>query len=80
MPGRLAKLLLTLAEESGLSEGDNWVLDIAVTQSTLAAMIGGSRPSVNQSLRSFESKGYIAIRGREVLIKRPDLLRQRAIP
>jgi CRP/FNR family transcriptional regulator, cyclic AMP receptor protein len=79
LPGRVAKLLLTLSEDRGRPVEGFVVLDLEMTQSNLAAMVGGSRPSVNQILKAFEDKGYIELRGREIIIKRPDLLHNRAV-
>jgi CRP-like cAMP-binding protein len=76
--GRMAKLLLTLAEERGKDSGDGIVLDLNLTQADLAAMVGGSRQSVNQTLRSFESRGYLSIEGRIIRLKKPAELRRRA--
>jgi CRP/FNR family cyclic AMP-dependent transcriptional regulator len=76
--GRMAKLLLTLATERGEETSDGILLDLNLTQADLAAMVGGSRQSVNQTLRSFESRGYLAIDGRAITLKRPADLRRRA--
>jgi CRP/FNR family transcriptional regulator, cyclic AMP receptor protein len=75
--GRVAKLLVGLAEKNEAGEGDI-ELDMNLTQSDLASMVGGSRQSVNQILRSFERRGYLEMHGRKLLIKAPDLLRKRA--
>ena len=61
--GRMAKLLLTLAEERGKESAEGIVLDLNLTQADLAAMVGGSRQSVNQTLRSFESPRLPGHRG-----------------
>ena len=76
--GRMAKLLLTLAEERGKESADGIVLDLNLTQADLAAMVGGSRQSVNQTLRSFKSRGYLDIEGRIIRLKKPAELRRRA--
>ncbi|MEA2509977.1 MAG: family transcriptional regulator, cyclic receptor protein [Actinomycetota bacterium] len=76
--GRMAKLLLTLADDRGKQTGDGIVLDLNLTQADLAAMVGGSRQSVNQTLRSFESRGYLAIEGRTITLRKPGELRRRA--
>jgi CRP/FNR family transcriptional regulator, cyclic AMP receptor protein len=78
--GRVAKLLLALAQERGEARGDAIVLDLHLTQSDLAGMVGGSRQSVNQILRAFERRGYLVFHHRQVVIRRPDLLRRRAAP
>jgi CRP-like cAMP-binding protein len=41
-------------------------------------MVGGSRQSVNQVLHSFERRGYLALDGRRIIVKKPDLLQRRA--
>lgn len=75
--GRVAKLLVGLAEKN--EGGGNGVeLDLHLTQSDLASMVGGSRQSVNQILRSFERRGYVEVHGRKLILKAPDLLRKRA--
>ncbi|CAN5720899.1 Crp/Fnr family transcriptional regulator [soil metagenome] len=76
--GRVAKLLLALANERGEARGDETVLDLHMTQSDLAGMVGGSRQSVNQILRTFERRGYLEFHGRQVVLKQPELLRRRA--
>jgi CRP/FNR family cyclic AMP-dependent transcriptional regulator len=78
LAGRVAKLLVTLAEERGERSGDSILLDLRLSQSHLAGMVGGSRPSVNQILRSFQDRGYLEMEGRKIVVKRPDLLRRRA--
>ncbi len=79
LPGRVAKLLVTLAEEVGDLREEGTLLDLRMTQGTLAGMVGGSRPSVNQILRNFEQRGYLELQGKQILIKRPELLRRRAV-
>lgn len=76
--GRVAKLVVDLANQRGHREGAATILDLDMTQSDLAAMVGGSRQSVNQILKSFERHGYLELHGRRVVIKRPDLLERRA--
>jgi CRP/FNR family cyclic AMP-dependent transcriptional regulator len=76
--GRVAKLLLTLAADRGQSRGDETLLDLHMTQTNLAAMVGGSRQSVNQILRAFERRGYLEFHGRQVVLRHPEMLRRRA--
>ncbi len=76
--GRVAKLLLGLADERGIKEGDEMVLDLHLTQADLASMVGGSRQRVNMILRSFEDRGYIHLDGRRIVLKQPAGLRRRA--
>ncbi|HSO93188.1 MAG TPA: Crp/Fnr family transcriptional regulator [Candidatus Dormibacteraeota bacterium] len=76
--GRVAKLLLGLAEDRGVTDADGLALDLHLTQTDLANMVGGSRQSVNQVLHSFERRGYLALDGRRIVIKRPELLLKRS--
>lgn len=73
LQGRVAKLLLTLLEARSV---DGTSLDLNMTQSELAAMVGGSRPSVNQVLKALEGRGYIALDGKQVVINDADSLRR----
>ena len=69
--GRVAKLLVQLAREGN-------VLDLNLTQSDLAAMVGGSRQSVNQILQAFQRRGYLDLEGRRITLKRLDALSRRS--
>lgn len=75
--GRLAKALAALADRDGRAEGDAIVLTLPLTQTELAEMVGGSRQSVNHILRTFEDRGFLEIRGREVVISDLEGLRHR---
>ncbi|MFN2594507.1 MAG: Crp/Fnr family transcriptional regulator [Actinomycetota bacterium] len=77
--GRLAKLLMKLADDRGTVAADGCIaMDLQLTQTDLANMIGASRQSVNATLRSLERRGYIEVEGRTISIKKPDQLRRRA--
>jgi CRP-like cAMP-binding protein len=76
--GRVAKLLLALAEKEGASSEEGVVLDLQMTQTDLAAMVGGSRQSVNQILHQFAKRGYLELEGRRVILRDVDHLRHRA--
>lgn len=75
--GRLAKLLLGLATKQGIARGDA-VLNLGLTQSDLAAMIGASRPAVNRVLHSFADRGFLKIDGQVIILLDLDELRRRA--
>jgi CRP-like cAMP-binding protein len=75
--GRVAKLLLRLAEERGTAESGGLVLDLHLTQTDLANMVGGSRQSVNQVLNAFERLGYLELDGRRIVITKRELLERR---
>jgi CRP-like cAMP-binding protein len=76
--GRVAKLLTRLASERGETTEEGVILDLHLTQTDLASMVGGSRQSVNQILRAFETRGYLEVSGRSILVKQPEVLRRRA--
>jgi CRP-like cAMP-binding protein len=76
--GRIAKLVLQMAGDVGTETADGITLDLHLTQSEIASMVGGSRQSVNQVLRSFERRGYIDMRGKSIVVKEPETLRRRA--
>lgn len=78
LDGRVAKLLVHLGEQTRESGTEGRAIDLGMSQSDLAARIGGSRQSVNQSLHRFVNRGYIKIDKRRVLIKDLERLRHRA--
>jgi CRP-like cAMP-binding protein len=75
LPGRVAKLLARIAADRGKQEGTAVVVDLGVTQTDLARMVGGSRQSVNQALRDLERQGAIEVDGHCVRIHDLDRLR-----
>ncbi|MEU6714762.1 Crp/Fnr family transcriptional regulator [Nonomuraea purpurea] len=73
--GRLAKLLLQLADRHGQSDG---VVDLpGLTQSDLAALIGASRPAVNRALQSLVARNLITVQGRTITLLDVTALRRR---
>lgn len=74
LPGRVAKLLMRSYQALGRPSA----LDLRLTQTDIANMVGGSRQSVNQILGHLASRGYIEARGRIIVIKDPDALQHRA--
>jgi CRP/FNR family transcriptional regulator, cyclic AMP receptor protein len=76
--GRVAKLILGMARPAASGDGAAVVLDLHLTQTDLAAMVGGSRQSVNQILHAFERRGYLEVRGRHIAINDLEALRRRA--
>lgn len=77
LPARLAKTLVELGHNYGEPEANGAVrVTLRLTQSELAAMVGGSRPTVNQLLQRFRRLGWIAIEGRSLVLLREDRLRR----
>src|SRR4029453_6657534 len=71
LQGRVAAKLLDLTEAGQTTTR-------RITQVELATMVGGARQTVNQALRSLESRGYIRPLGRTFEILDRDQLRRLA--
>lgn len=68
--GRVAQLLLDLAEESGGPR-----ITRRLTHHTIAQMIGSSRETVSRAMRELVERGAIEVSRREITIKQADALR-----
>ena len=67
--GRVAQLLLKLAEESGGPR-----ITRRLTHHTIAQMIGSSRETVSRAMRELVERGTIDVSRREITIKHPEAL------
>jgi CRP/FNR family transcriptional regulator/CRP/FNR family cyclic AMP-dependent transcriptional regulator len=68
--GRVATVLLQIAEESGTVTPRGVAIRSRPTQQELANMAGTSRETVSRVLKRLEEQGYIATQGREIVILR----------
>ena len=75
--GRLAKLLLRLVHDGDLV-GESTILDMGLSQSDLAAMVGATRPAVNRALQVLAARGLIVINGQVIELRDLPGLRRRA--
>jgi CRP/FNR family transcriptional regulator/CRP/FNR family cyclic AMP-dependent transcriptional regulator len=75
--GRVAKKLLELAETSGTRMPDGIRIEMKLTQSDLAAMVGASRESVNKVMSYLLDKQYVSVEKRKITVKRLAELRKR---
>jgi CRP-like cAMP-binding protein len=75
--GRLAKLLLTLANAQHGAPATA-ATDLALTQTDIANMVGGTRQTVNRILTDLQQRGVITIDNHVLVIRRPEVLRRRA--
>ena len=62
--GRVAQLLLELADEAGSER-----ITRLLTHHTIAQMIGSSRETVSRTMRELVEKGYIEVSRREIVIR-----------
>lgn len=75
--GRLAKLLLRLAENHAPVAG-NVELDLGLSQSDFAAMVGATRQAVNRALQLLATRGLISVDDRVIVLRDLPELRRRA--
>ena len=68
LPGRLARTLLRLADEHGREIEEGTLIDLTLTQTDLAEMIGATRVSINKTLGRFRRAGWVKTRGRRFII------------
>ncbi|MEK7285542.1 MAG: Crp/Fnr family transcriptional regulator, partial [Chloroflexota bacterium] len=69
LPGRVAKVLVDLAELAGGNQVD-------LTQEDLASFVGGTRASVNRALADLERIGAVTVGRRHIEIKDAAKLKQ----
>ena len=75
---RVAKLLLREAERRSGEQQQGALVDLGLTQTELAQMVGASRPAVNRVLQSLAARGSISIDGRKIIVQDSSALRRRA--
>ena len=75
-PGRLARKLLELAHDHGQAEPGGVHINLTLTQSDLASLIGATRESVNKALGAFRRQGLIRTQAGHIVIVEPDALRE----
>lgn len=78
VPGRVAKLLLELADKFGQPGPDGILVHHDLTQEELAQLVGASRETVNKALADFTQRGWIVVDQREVVLVDMDRLARRA--
>lgn len=73
VPGRIARLLLDLAQEGGGA-----TIDKVLTHQTIAQMIGASRETVSRAMKDFQETGLILVERRRISIGNRESLEKRA--
>jgi CRP-like cAMP-binding protein len=71
LPRRVAKYVADHTDRHGLAR-------LGLSQSELAAAVGGVRQSVNSALRGLERRGWIHLEGRDITVRDRDALEQYA--
>ncbi len=79
LPGRLARRLLELGERHGRREGDGIRIDIRLTQSDLASLIGATRVATNRQLQRLQQQGVLTWQAQHITLLRPAALRRLAL-
>lgn len=73
VPGRIARLLLDLADETGSGQ-----IEKPLTHQTIAQMIGASRETVSRAMKDFQDAGLIRVERRRISIGDRDALEKRS--
>lgn len=73
VPGRIARLLIDLADESG-----GQAIEKSLTHQTIAQMIGASRETVSRAMKDFQDAGWITVERRRIALADRPALEQRA--
>ena len=76
--GRIAKLIVQRAERQSDDPSRRLAVDLHLTQTELAQMVGASRPAVNRVLQGLVGRGVIKVDGRTIEIVDAPALRRRA--
>ncbi|MBW3091630.1 Crp/Fnr family transcriptional regulator [Bifidobacterium sp. 82T10] len=78
VPARLAKTLLNLGSRFGEPMEDGLLVPHDLTQEEMAQLVGSSRETVNKALTDFSNRGWIARKGRSIIIYQPGMLIRRS--
>lgn len=77
LPGRVAKQLLALADERGQATRDGVRIDLRLSQTELASIVGTTRESVNRCLNAFADRDLLTIDRDAITIRNRDGLKER---
>ena len=68
--GRVAHIMIDLAKKDGEETEEGILIRERPTQQDIASMIGTSRETVSRVLSEFQRRGFVEMRGREILLSR----------
>lgn len=74
LPGRMAKKLLSLAEQHGKHPIVGGPVEVRLAQQDLGDLVGTTRESVNKQLRAWEESGFVELKRGRVVLTNPDAL------
>ena len=77
LPGRIAKQLLALADERGVKAPTGVRIDLRLSQTELASIVGTTRESVNRCLNAFADRKLLTIDRDAITIRDIEALRER---
>ena len=69
LPGRLARVLLKLADDYGHKTGDGVRINVRLSQKDLSNLAATSRESVNKQMAVWRSKGVLATEGGSMILR-----------
>lgn len=76
-PGALASTLIRMCNSFGIACEDGIRLDIKLTNTELAEIIGATRESVNRMLSELKTEGTIIIKNGQIIVQRLSNLREK---
>jgi CRP/FNR family cyclic AMP-dependent transcriptional regulator len=74
LEARIAKVLVRLAEENGITDEPTQPVGVKISQRALGELVGGSRESVNKHLHDWKRSGIITIEKGAIMIRDIDAL------
>jgi CRP/FNR family cyclic AMP-dependent transcriptional regulator len=79
LPGRLSRRLLELMERHGKQDVDGVRIELRLTQSDLASLVGATRVATNRQLQRFQQQGVLRWQSQHITVMKPAVLRRLAL-
>lgn len=76
---RIASILLICAERFGKAISQGIQIEVPLTHSDIASLIGVARETASIEIKKLEKKGLIVYRGRQLVIKNVNLLKKESL-
>lgn len=80
LPGRLARVLLSLASSCGRKTARGIIIDMRLSQQDLGSLISATRESVNRQLRLWEEEDLVRMERGYITLLRPAQLAEHCAP